>query len=52
MSLGAICYWANELLIHFFPYSSSCPFTNRQQKTAETEEGTVQIQEGEWEKRN
>uniref|UniRef100_A0A2K6EJS5 Upstream stimulatory factor 1 n=1 Tax=Propithecus coquereli TaxID=379532 RepID=A0A2K6EJS5_PROCO len=45
--LGAICYWASELLIHFFPYSFFCPFTtNRQQKTAETEEGTVQIQEG------
>ncbi|EPQ16571.1 Upstream stimulatory factor 1 [Myotis brandtii] len=34
-----------------FPCTSSliltlCPFTNRQQKTAETEEGTVQIQEG------
>ena len=48
MSLGAICYWASNIhfFIHFFPYSSSYPFTNRQQKTAETEEGTVQIQEG------
>lgn len=39
--------WASELPIHFFPQSPLCPFTNRQQKTAETEEGTVQIQEGE-----
>ena len=33
--------------MHFFPFPPLCPFTNRQQKTAETEEGTVQIQEGE-----
>lgn len=47
-SLGAICYWVGELFIRFFSYSFSFPFTNRQQKTAEAEEGTVQIQEGGW----